>query len=135
MKFYVKHNILKLLFIEFKKKTILEEDENESNDQQSDAEQTGNERNVNNSLFAFLQCSRYCTVPGEGYIRSDSSPTGVTDQHAANQETSVRVIRKSSMFSQHTNMFNEKQCDFTPVPVFWTQVIKFLLQSCKKTKY
>ena len=37
------------------------------------------------SLFTFLQCSRNCRVPGEGYIRSETSPTGVTDQHAANQ--------------------------------------------------
>ena len=84
----VKHKILKLLFIEiqkFKKKKILQEDEDESNDQQSDAEQTGNEANVNDTLFDFLQCSRNCTVPGEDYIGSESSPTAVTDQHAANQ--------------------------------------------------
>ena len=46
MIFFLKHNILKLLFIEmhkFNNKNILEEDEDESNDQQSDAEQTGNE--------------------------------------------------------------------------------------------
>ena len=45
MNFFLKHNILKLLFIEihkFKKKKILEEDEDDSNDQQSDADQTGN---------------------------------------------------------------------------------------------
>ena len=37
MNFLLKHNILKLLFIEihnFKKKKILEEDEDDSNDQQ-----------------------------------------------------------------------------------------------------
>ena len=54
---FVKHNILKLLFIEihkFKKKNILEQDEDETNDQQSHPEQTGNEWNVNNTLFAFL---------------------------------------------------------------------------------
>ena len=102
--FFLEHNILKVLFIEihkFKKKKILEEDEDESNDQQSDAEWTGNGENVNHNLFAFLQCSRNCTVPGEGYIGSERRPTGVTDQHAANQETSVRVITKSSMFFQH----------------------------------
>ena len=57
MNFLLKHNILKLLFIEihkFKKNKILEENQEESNDQQSDAEQTGNEENVNNNLFAFL---------------------------------------------------------------------------------
>ena len=46
MNFYLKHNIFHILFLEihnFKKKKILEEDEDESNDQQSDAEQTGNE--------------------------------------------------------------------------------------------
>ena len=46
MNFFLKHNILKVLFIEihkFKKKKSLEQYENESNDQQSDAEQTGNE--------------------------------------------------------------------------------------------
>ena len=77
-----------ILFIEihkFKKKKILEEDEDESNDQQSDAEQTGNEGNVNNTLFAFLKFSRNWTVPREGYIGSERSPNGVTDQHAANQ--------------------------------------------------
>ena len=99
MNFFLKHIIFKkLLFIEihnFKKKKILEEDEDESNDQQSDAEATGNEGNVNNSLFYFLQCSRNCTVPGEGYIPSERSPTWVIYQHAANQETSVRVIRIS----------------------------------------
>ena len=51
----------------------------------SDAEQTGNEGNVNNTLFAFLKCSRNWTVPHEGYIASERSPNGVTDQHAANQ--------------------------------------------------
>ena len=59
MNFYLKHTILKLLFIEihkFKKK-ILEEDEDESNDQQSHAEATGNERNINDNLIAFLECS------------------------------------------------------------------------------
>ena len=82
VKFFLKHNILKLFFIEihkFKKKKILEEDEDESNDQQSDAEQTGNEGSVNDTLFAFLESSRNCTVPGEGYIRYERSPTGVTD--------------------------------------------------------
>ena len=41
MNIFLKHNILKLLFIKihkFKKKKILEEDEDDSNDQQSDAE-------------------------------------------------------------------------------------------------
>ena len=41
MNFYLKHTFLKLLFIEihnFKKKKILEEDEDDRNDQQSDAE-------------------------------------------------------------------------------------------------
>ena len=88
MNFFLKHNIWKLIFIEihkFKKKKILEEDEDESNDQQSDAEQTGNEGHVNDSLFDFLQFSRNCTVPGEGYIGSERRPTGVTDQHAANE--------------------------------------------------
>ena len=121
MYFFLKHKILKILFIDihkFKKNKILEEDEDETNDQQSDAEQKGNEGKVNDTLFAFLQWSQNCTVPGEGYIPSDSSPTGVTDQHAANQETSLRVIRKLSMFSQHSNMFNEKQWNFHPVPVF-----------------
>ena len=97
MKFFLKHNISKLIFIEihkFKKKKILEEDEDDSNDQQSDADQTGNERHVKYTLFAFLQCSRNCTVPGEDYIGSERSPTGVTDQHAANQEILVSVIRK-----------------------------------------
>ena len=56
--------------------------------------------------------------PGKGYIRSERSPTGVTDQHAAYHEKSVRVIKKPSMFSQHSNMFNEKQLDFNLVPVF-----------------
>ena len=54
--FFLTHNILKLLFIEihkFKKKKILEEDEDESNDQQSDAEATGNEGNLNNCLICF----------------------------------------------------------------------------------
>ena len=53
MNFFLKHNILKLLFIEihkFKKKKILEEDEDESNDQKSDAEQTVNEENINNTF-------------------------------------------------------------------------------------
>ena len=93
--------MFKILFIEihkFKKKKILEEDEDESNDQQSDAEQTGNEGNVNNTLFTFLEWSRNCTVPGEGYTGSERSPTGVTDQHAANQETSLTVIRKHQCF-------------------------------------
>ena len=69
-----------LLFLEihkFKKKKIVEEDEDESNDQQSDAEQTGNEGNGNNNLFAFLKCSQNCTVPAEGYIASERSPTGI----------------------------------------------------------
>ena len=120
MYFFLKHNILKI-FIDihnFKKKKILEQDEDETNDQQSDAEQTDNEGKVNHSLFAFLQCSRKCTIPGEGYIGSESSPTGVTDQHAANHETSVRVIRKLSMFSQHSNMFNEEQWNCHPDSVF-----------------
>ena len=76
------------MFIEihrFKKKKILQEDEDESNDQQSDAEQTGNEANVNDTLFAFLQFRRNCTIPGEGYIGSESSPTGVTDQRASHE--------------------------------------------------
>ena len=57
MIFFLTHNILKLLFIEIhkiKKKKILEEDEDESNDQQSDAEQTGNEGNVNHTYLLFL---------------------------------------------------------------------------------
>ena len=57
MNIFLTHNILKLLFIEihkFKKKKILEEDEDESNDQQSDAEQTGNEENVNDTYLLFL---------------------------------------------------------------------------------
>ena len=81
MNLFLKHNILEILFIKihnFKKK-IVEEEEDDSNDQQSDAEQTGNEANVNNTLFPFLQCSRKCTVPREGYIGSESSPTEVTD--------------------------------------------------------
>ena len=45
MKFFLKHDILKLLFIEIhklkKNNKFLEEDEDESNDQQSDAEATG----------------------------------------------------------------------------------------------
>ena len=97
---FIEHNILKLLFIEihnFKKK-ILEEDEDDSSDQQSDAEQTGNKAHVKNTLFAFLECSQNCTVPGEGYIWSESIPTGVTDQRAANQETLVSVIRKNQCF-------------------------------------
>ena len=56
---------------------MLEEDEDESNDQQSDAEQTGNEGNGKNNLFTFLKCSQNCTVPGEGYIASERSPTGI----------------------------------------------------------
>ena len=101
MNFFLEHNILKVLFIEihkFKKKKILGEDEDESNDQQSDAEQTGNGENVKDTLFPFLECSRNCTVPSEGYIGSERRTTGVTDQHAANRETSVKVITKSSMF-------------------------------------
>ena len=97
MNFYLKHTFLKLLFIEihkFKKKKILEEDEDDRNDQQSDAEQTGNEGNVNDNLFVVLSWSRNCTIPGEDYIGSDMSPTGVTDPHASNQETSLTVIRK-----------------------------------------
>ena len=35
----------------FKKKKILEEDEDDSNDQRSDAEARGNEGNINNTLF------------------------------------------------------------------------------------
>ena len=65
VKFFLTQNILKLFFIEihkFKKKKILEEDEDESNDQQSDAEQTGNEGSVNDTLFAFLESSRNCTI-------------------------------------------------------------------------
>ena len=136
MNFFLEHNILKVLFIEihkFKKKKILGEDEDKSNDQQSDAEQTGNGGHVKDNLFPFLECSRNCTVPSEGYIGSERRTTGVTDQHAANRETSVRVITKSSIFSQHSNMFNKKQWDFNPVSVFWTQVRNFVLQSCKKT--
>ena len=83
----IKHNFLKILFIEIQKfkKKIVEEDEDDSSDQQSDAEQTGNERHVNDILFAFLQCSQNCTVPGEGYIGSERRPTGVTDQYASHQ--------------------------------------------------
>ena len=36
---------------------MLQEDEDESNDQESDADQTGNAANGNNNLFTFLQCS------------------------------------------------------------------------------
>ena len=57
MNFFLKHNILKILFIDihkFKKKKILEEDEDESNDQQSDDEQTGNEGNVNDTYLIFF---------------------------------------------------------------------------------
>ena len=85
---FIKYKILQLLCIEihkFKKKKILEEDEDERNDQQSDPEQTSHEGNVNNTLFTFLEWSPNCTVAGEGYIASERSPTGVTDQHAANQ--------------------------------------------------
>ena len=32
-------------------------------------------------------------------------------------------------------MLNEKQSNFHPVPVFWMQVRKCLLQSCKRMKY
>ena len=32
-------------------------------------------------------------------------------------------------------MFNEKRWHFKPIPVFLTQVIKFLLQSYKRKKY
>ena len=84
------NNILKLLFIEnhnFQKKKILEEDEDESTDQQSDGEQTGNEWNVNNNLFALLGCSQNCTVPGEGYIGSERSSTAVTDTPTGSQST------------------------------------------------
>ena len=38
----------------FKKKKALEEDEDESNDQQSDAEVTGNQGNVNHTYLLFL---------------------------------------------------------------------------------
>ena len=79
---FIKHNIFKLLFLEihkFKKKKILQKDEDEINDQESDGEQTGNEWNGKYTLFAFVKCSRNCTLPGEGYIGSDSRPTGVTD--------------------------------------------------------
>ena len=88
MNSFLKHKILKLLFIEihkFKNKKMLEEDEDESNDQQSDAEQTGNEGNGKNNLCPFLEFSRNCTVPGEGYIASERSPTGVTDQHESHE--------------------------------------------------
>ena len=88
MNFFLKHNIWKLIFIEihkFKKKKIFEEDEDDRSDQQSDAEQTGNETHVNNTLFAFLSWSQNCTIPGEGYIESERRPTRVTDQHAANE--------------------------------------------------
>ena len=54
MNLFLKHNILEILFIKihkFKKKKILQEDEDESNDEQSDDEQTGNELNVNNTFF------------------------------------------------------------------------------------
>ena len=37
----------------FKKKKILEKDEDDSNDQRSDAEATGNEENINNCLICF----------------------------------------------------------------------------------
>ena len=117
----IKHNILKLLFIEIQKfkKKILEEDEDDSSDQQSDAEQTGNEGNVNDTLFPFLQCSRNCTVPGEGYIGSERRLTGVTDTSTCRHSGNISDRnKKTSMFSQHSNMFNEKQWDFNPVRVF-----------------
>ena len=88
MNFNLKHKIVKLLLIEinkFKKKKIVEEDEDDRNDQQSDAEQTGNEIKLRYTLFVFFQWCRNCTVPGEDYIGSERRPTGVTDQHAANQ--------------------------------------------------
>ena len=88
MNSFLKHKILKLLFIEihkFKNKKIIQQHQYEINDQQSDAEQAGNEGNVNNTLCPFHEFSRNCTIPGEGYIASERSPTGVTDQHAANQ--------------------------------------------------
>ena len=71
MIFFLKHIILEILFIEmdnFNKKKILEEDEDESNDQQSDAEQTGNEGNLKYTLFAFVEWCRNCIVPDEVYI-------------------------------------------------------------------
>ena len=43
--------------------------------------------------------------------------------------------KKTSMFYQHSNMFNKKQWDFHPVLLFWMQVTTFLLQSCKGNKY
>ena len=36
-------------------------------------------------LFTFLECSRNSTVPGKGYILSQSNPTGVTDTSTASQ--------------------------------------------------
>ena len=48
-------------------------------------QQVMNEMETILSLFAFLQCSQNCTIPGEGYIGSERTTTAVTDQHAANQ--------------------------------------------------
>ena len=108
MNLFLTHNILKLFFIEiykFKKKKILEEDEYDSNDQWSDAEATGNEGNLNNCLICFSSVFQKLQCPGEGYIRSGSSPTWVTYQHAANQENSLKVIIKWSIFKRETVQF------------------------------
>ena len=48
-------------------------------------QQVMNEMQTILSLFAFLEYSRNCTVPGEGYIRSERSPTGVTDTPTGRQ--------------------------------------------------
>ena len=77
MNFFLKNNLFKLLFIEihkFKKKKILEEDEDESNDQQSDAEATGNEGNVNKTLFAFLEWSQNCSVQMKATFDQRAAP-------------------------------------------------------------
>ena len=57
----------------------------ESNEE-SDAKTTANEWNINNNFFIYFSLMfPKLQRPGEGYIASDRSPTGVTDQHAANQ--------------------------------------------------
>ena len=75
MNFFLKHNILKLFFIlihKFKKKKIVEEDEDESNDQQSDAEQTGNEGNVNDNYLLFFNVPE--TAPSQ--VKAKFDPRG-----------------------------------------------------------
>ena len=98
-------------------------DEDDRSDQQSDAEQTGNERNVNKTLFPFLQFARNCTVPGEGYIESERRLTGVTDISTCRHSENIsHHNKKTSMFYQHSNMFKEKQWDFNPVRVFTSRL-------------